>query len=133
MRVMTALNVANNNIGELVLPEGWANGYVSGKRGYTHSHGREQLAPPAGSKPEGVIALANVIPGMRAMTSLNLASNMIDSEGAKHVAGAMKVSVVLRLFWYQFHTTSDQWFNCCCLPLSAGYEGVDELRYLRSS
>ena len=37
------------------------------------------------------------------MTSLNLASNMIGSEGAKHVAEAIKVSVLLRLFWYQFH------------------------------
>jgi hypothetical protein len=40
---------------------------------------------------------------MGAMTSLNLASNMIGSEGAKHVAEALKVSVLLRLFWYQFH------------------------------
>ena len=37
------------------------------------------------------------------MTSLNLASNMIGSEGAKHVAEALKVSVLLRLFWCQFH------------------------------
>jgi hypothetical protein len=28
---------------------------------------------------------------------------MIGSEGAKHVAEAIKVSVLLRLFWYQFH------------------------------
>jgi hypothetical protein len=28
---------------------------------------------------------------------------MIGSEGAKHVAKAIKVSVLLRLFWYQFH------------------------------
>jgi hypothetical protein len=41
--------------------------------------------------------------GNGAMTSLNLASNMIGSDGAKHVAGAIKVSVLLRLFWYQFH------------------------------
>jgi hypothetical protein len=39
----------------------------------------------------GVAALADVLPGMGAMTSLNLASNMIGSEGAKHVAEAMKV------------------------------------------
>jgi hypothetical protein len=39
----------------------------------------------------------------RAMTSLNLASNSLGSEGAKHVAEAIKVSVLLRLFWYQFY------------------------------
>jgi hypothetical protein len=38
-----------------------------------------------------------------AMTSLNLASNMIGSEGVKHVAEAIKVSVLLRFFWYQCH------------------------------
>jgi hypothetical protein len=40
------------------------------------------------------------------MTSLNLASNRIGSEGAKHVAEAINVSVLLWLFWYryQFHT-----------------------------
>ena len=51
----------------------------------------------------GVIALANAIKDMRARTSLNLASNLIGSEGAKHVAEAIKVSVLLRLVWYQFH------------------------------
>ena len=35
--------------------------------------------------------------------SLNLASNSLGGEGAKHVAEAIKVSVLLRLFWYQFH------------------------------
>ena len=29
---------------------------------------------------------------MGAMTSLNLASNFINAEGAKHIAGALKVS-----------------------------------------
>jgi hypothetical protein len=51
----------------------------------------------------GIIDLANAIKDMRAMTSLNLASNMIGSEGAKHIAEAIKVSVLLRLVWYQFH------------------------------
>jgi hypothetical protein len=51
---------------------------------------------------EDVIMLAAEIIDNGAMTSLNLASNMIGSEGAKHVAEAIRVSV-LRLFWYQFH------------------------------
>jgi hypothetical protein len=41
---------------------------------YEHTDGTEQNEDP-GSKPEGIIALANVIPDMGAMTSLNLASN----------------------------------------------------------
>jgi hypothetical protein len=77
----------------------------------------------------GIIALANAIPDMGAMASLNLASNMIGSEGAKHVAEALKVSVLLRLFWYQLYAQLTKWFNCCCLPLSAGYEGVDDTRH----
>jgi hypothetical protein len=47
----------------------------------------------SGNKPDlsGVITLANVIPDMRAMTGLNLASNSIKAKGAKHIAGALKV------------------------------------------
>jgi hypothetical protein len=32
---------------------------------------------PEGAKPEGIIAIANAIPDMRALSSLNLASNDI--------------------------------------------------------
>jgi hypothetical protein len=78
----------------------------------------------------GGFHLAGVIKDMRAMTSLNLALNRIGSQGATHIAEAIKVSVLLWLFWYQSHAhASDQWSNCCCLPLSAGYEGVDNPRY----
>jgi hypothetical protein len=43
-------------------------------------------------KMSGVIALANVIPDMGAMTSLNLAWNHLGIEGAKIVAEAIKVA-----------------------------------------
>jgi hypothetical protein len=36
--------------------------------------------------PTGIIALAGVMPGMRAMTSLNLANNSIGVEGAEIIA-----------------------------------------------
>jgi hypothetical protein len=39
----------------------------------------------------GVTALANAIPDMRALTSLNLSSNDLEAEGAKVVAEAIKV------------------------------------------
>jgi hypothetical protein len=41
---------------------------------------------------------------MRALTSLSLSSNKLKAEGVKIVADAIKVSMLLRLFWYQFHT-----------------------------
>jgi hypothetical protein len=44
------------------------------------------------SNTEGIIALANAFPDMRAMASLNLADNFLQAEGAKHIAGALKVS-----------------------------------------
>jgi hypothetical protein len=37
----------------------------------------------------GVAALADVIPGMAAMTSLNLASNELGVEGAKIIAACL--------------------------------------------
>ena len=37
----------------------------------------------------GVIAISNAIPTMRALTSLNLASNLLKAEGAKQVAAAL--------------------------------------------
>jgi hypothetical protein len=42
---------------------------------YKHTDGREQEDDP--SKPEGIIAIANAIPNMRALSSLNLAENAI--------------------------------------------------------
>jgi hypothetical protein len=58
---------------------------------------------PAGSQPLGIIAIANAIPGMGALTSLDLSSNCLQVEGAKIVAEAIKVTVRLRSFWHHFH------------------------------
>jgi hypothetical protein len=52
----------------------------------------------------GVTAVANTISGMGALTSLNLSLNGLEAEGAKIVAEAVKVIIMLlRLFWYHFH------------------------------
>ena len=62
------------------------------------------------------------------MTSLNLASNFIDAEGAKHIAGALKVSkCTLAVILVPPSCPSDHYFHCWCLLLSAGHEGDDEL------
>jgi hypothetical protein len=99
MRAMTSLNLANNNLGELVLPTGWtAHLADDGIRTYYGKEGQpSQWEAPSGSTPEGAIALANAIPDMGALTSLDI-SNQVDRwgdggigvEGAKYLAGAFK-------------------------------------------
>jgi hypothetical protein len=46
---------------------------------YKHTDGREQQEDP-GSKAEGIIAIANVIPGMGALIKLDISSNNIGGE-----------------------------------------------------
>jgi hypothetical protein len=75
----------------------------------------------------GLIALADAIPDMRAMTSLNLASNVLRAEGAKIVAEAIKVIMCTpAVILTPFSCPSGFSINCCCLLLSAGYGGDDE-------
>jgi hypothetical protein len=53
----------------------------------------------------GVTALANAIPDMRALTSLNLSSNRLNARGARVIADAIKVSkcAIAIVLVYQFH------------------------------
>jgi Ran GTPase-activating protein (RanGAP) involved in mRNA processing and transport len=52
----------------------------------------------------GVIAIANAIPDMRALTSLNLSGNGLGAEGAEHIAEAIKVSrCVVAAILHHFH------------------------------
>jgi hypothetical protein len=124
---LSVLNLASNNIGELVLPRGWSEGWkadLSAKE-YTHTDGSKQDQHPG--KPEGIIALANAIPDMGAMTSLNLASNNLRAGGAKVVAEAIKVTKCTPvIILVPFSCPSGFSISCCCLLLSAGYEGDDE-------
>jgi hypothetical protein len=109
MRALLVLNLADNILGGWTLPEGWHFGYhrdYSGDRFYKHTDGREiKKGVPGGSKQEGVIAIANAIPNMGALTSLNLSSNRLEDEGAKSIAEAIKVTnyryIRLRSFWHQ--------------------------------
>jgi hypothetical protein len=72
----------------------------------------------------GVAALTDVIPDMRAMTSLNLASNYLRADGAKIIAEAIKVTKCTpAIILVPFSCPSDFLINCCCLLLSAGYGG----------
>jgi hypothetical protein len=60
------------------------------------------------------------------MTSLNLASNGLRAGGAKIVAEAIKVTLCTpAISMAPFSSPSGFSNNCCCLLLSAGYEGDD--------
>ena len=68
-----------------MLPEGWAEDYYSDDHTdedevYRHTDGREQSDNPG--KPEGIIAIANAIPGMRALTKLDISNNDIGQGGS---------------------------------------------------
>jgi hypothetical protein len=58
MRALSVLNFASNNLGELVLPEGWIEDHHGEDHDhfYTHADGREQQYNPG--KREGIIALS---------------------------------------------------------------------------
>jgi hypothetical protein len=79
---MTNLNLSNNNLGML---SGWS-GHGDGE--YRDPDGNYHEALPAGSS-DGMIAIANAIPDMGAMTSLNLASNELGVEEAKIIAACL--------------------------------------------
>jgi hypothetical protein len=76
-RALSVLNLAENNLGELVLPEGWTEDYDSDEdeEVYKHADGREQKGNPG--KPEGIVAIANAILDMSALSSLNLSANKL--------------------------------------------------------
>jgi hypothetical protein len=87
-RALSSLNLADNNLGELVLPEGWV------KEGVIF-YGPDDAAqgdPPPGSSPAGIISVANAIKDMGALTSLNLSSNWLKAEGTKIIAEGIKVT-----------------------------------------
>ena len=80
-RVLTSLNISNNYLGELVLPEGWTEEEAEGEDGdyievYKHVDGREQEEHPGGLS-EGVIAIAAAIPSMGTLENLHIGNNGI--------------------------------------------------------
>jgi hypothetical protein len=81
-----------------VPPDGWE-AHNNGTH-YRQPGGEWTTTMPAGTRPLGIIALADAIPGMGAMTSLDLSSNQIGAEGATYVAEAIKVSVCVCMCVY---------------------------------
>jgi Ran GTPase-activating protein (RanGAP) involved in mRNA processing and transport len=95
MRAMTSLNLSSNALGELVLPAGWTKERTRGHpKIYRHSDGREQKGHPGG-EPEGIIAVANAIPNMGALTKFNISKCVLQAEGGKALATGLKGNGVI--------------------------------------
>jgi hypothetical protein len=93
------LDVSGNNLGELVPPEGWTKGsYIYGdKYNWSHTDGRNEKGKPSGSMPDGVIALADAIPGMRALSKLVMRQNDIHgAEAGKAFSRMLAQNTVLK-------------------------------------
>jgi Ran GTPase-activating protein (RanGAP) involved in mRNA processing and transport len=87
-RALALLNLANNSLGELVLPEGWTKtGGGWDPTVFKHADGREQKEDP-GSKREGIIAIANAMPDTRALVKLDISENYI---GAGQERGLQRI------------------------------------------
>jgi hypothetical protein len=97
-RALTSLNLSANKLGETVVPEGWSHGYhgdYSGSKSWKHTDGRRQNEKPG--KPEGIIAIANAIKDMRALSKLVMRRNNIyGAEAAKAFATMLTQNTVLR-------------------------------------
>jgi hypothetical protein len=95
MRALTSLDISNNLLGELVLPDGWTidqNGYNERWKAewiYKHSDGTVQKGQHPG-KPEGIIAIADAIPDMGAISIVNVLSNNIGDEQAQELIKIMQ-------------------------------------------
>jgi hypothetical protein len=97
---MTSLDVSSNNLGTLVLPVGWeadksASSWDKRKWIYKHTDGREQKDDP--SKPEGIIAIANAMPDMGALSTLVMRENNIHgAEAGKAFADMLAQNTILK-------------------------------------
>jgi hypothetical protein len=88
---LLSLNLSGNRLVPMVLPVGWTKGYDdSYDDEFTHTDGRKQGTDPSQPDFTGVIALANVIPDMRALLSLDISSNCLRVEGTKLLAKALE-------------------------------------------
>jgi hypothetical protein len=94
---LSVLNLAENNLGGLVLPEGWTEEYDSDNYEYVYRHtdGREQKDKPG--KPEGILAIANAIPDMGALSKLLMRKNCLcNRESGKVLSKMLAANTVLK-------------------------------------
>jgi hypothetical protein len=92
---LTHLDVSGNGLGQLVPPEGWEV-YRDGKN-YRQPGGDWSTTVPAGAQPLGLIALADAIPDMRALSRLVMRWNNIHgAEAGKAFADMLAQNTVLK-------------------------------------
>jgi hypothetical protein len=72
MGALSSLNLASNNLGEPVPPEGWEKNGSYYRQGDQHPWTE---TVPDGAKPQGIIAIANAIPDMGALVKLDISGN----------------------------------------------------------
>ncbi len=93
---LTSLDISANNIGDLVplqtLPEGWSGPNQYGN--YDGPGGTFAKAPP-GSKPEGVIAIADAIKNNGALVKFDISNNALKALGGVALAEALKDNNVM--------------------------------------
>jgi hypothetical protein len=77
---LTSLNLAKNSLGDIVLPEGWTEQPNSEMTAYEFKHIDGTVQGDKPGKPEGIIAIANAIPDVGALITLDISSNVIGAE-----------------------------------------------------
>jgi hypothetical protein len=89
------LNIANNNLGVMVAPSGWALDRATTSPGgawqYRHADGRTQNHLPGGSRQVAFAALAIAL-AKSAMATVNISNNKLGAEGALHILGVLEAN-----------------------------------------
>jgi hypothetical protein len=95
MGALTSLNLANNSLGNIVLPEGWTKQVNSEQTAYEYKHIDGTVQGDNPGKPEGVIALANAIPDMGALSKFDISNCNLTAEGGKALAAGLQGNQVM--------------------------------------
>jgi hypothetical protein len=91
MGTLTSLNVSSNSIGRHdIFPDGWKSRDGDGAAPFVHADGRKQDTAPEGTKSSGVIALADAISDMGALSLANVMGNRIGKEMLSNLQDIMR-------------------------------------------
>jgi hypothetical protein len=89
------LNLASNNLGEIVLAAGWRSKDDDDRAPWIGPEGQEQDEKPG--KPEGIIAIAKAIPDMGALLVLSLKdTNLATKEAGEAIGEMLQANTVLK-------------------------------------